>query len=389
MAEKCRATSWRTAFCHPPEKRFSRGAAHSGMFAVRRLAFFAAFWSAVNRGLGPRKLMYFLTAKSTKNSPADAFAYFVPANVRNGRLFAGLQANRPRFLPLLAGPSFHSFGIGPESFAAEREQPTARVPGAGGWQRRPQARADSVLFAEPPQPKRRVFLRRKVLFLLRPLNAGRRLFPRKATCGWFWYFCHQKYRESRDDVAGVLYLFSAKSTDRSLRLVFFAAFWSAKSGAKTDPPTKKAKRRGLTLAPGARLKGGFKGAAQTFIKQASYACAFSRAFVSRLRHRAGIVRRVPRREGCVRDKQEAQKPTIVPKEGGGLGRTKRQQKTRRLPGCKQPAPLKPRRSGGRSQGLGRTKRLKGPAVAGLRRSLPPKDSDTPRARTAECFMYSR
>ena len=120
MAEKCRATSWRTAFCHPPEKRFLRGAAHSGVFAVRRLAFFAAFWSAVNRGLRPRKLMYFLTAKSTKNSPADAFAYFVPSNVRNGRLFAGLQANRPRFLPLLAGTSFHSFGIGPESFAAFR-----------------------------------------------------------------------------------------------------------------------------------------------------------------------------------------------------------------------------------------------------------------------------
>ena len=64
--------------------------------------------------------MYFLAAKSTKNSPADAYAYFVPANVRNGRLFAGLQANRPRFLPLLAGTSFHGFGIGPESFAAER-----------------------------------------------------------------------------------------------------------------------------------------------------------------------------------------------------------------------------------------------------------------------------
>ena len=119
MAEKCRATSWRTAFCHPPEKRFLRGAAHSGVFAVRRLAFFAAFWSAVNRGLRPRKLMYFLTAKSTKNSPADAFAYFVPANVRNGRLFAGLQANRPRFLPLLAGPSFHGSGIGRGSFAAK------------------------------------------------------------------------------------------------------------------------------------------------------------------------------------------------------------------------------------------------------------------------------
>ena len=83
-----------------------------------RLVLFAAFWSAVNRGLRPRRVMYFLTAKSTKNSPADAFAYFVPANVRNGRLFAGLQANRPRFLPLLAGTSFRGSGIGPGPFAA-------------------------------------------------------------------------------------------------------------------------------------------------------------------------------------------------------------------------------------------------------------------------------
>ena len=62
----------------------------------------------------------FFRKKVPKNSSADASAYFVPANVRNGRLFAGLQANRPRFLPLLAGPSFHGSGIGPESFAAER-----------------------------------------------------------------------------------------------------------------------------------------------------------------------------------------------------------------------------------------------------------------------------
>ena len=93
--------------------RRTRGCSQSG-----DLRFFAAFWSAVNRGLGPRKLMYFLTAKSTKNSPADAFAYFVPSNVRNGRLFAGLQANRPRFLPLLAGTSFRGSGIGPGPFAA-------------------------------------------------------------------------------------------------------------------------------------------------------------------------------------------------------------------------------------------------------------------------------
>ena len=55
------------------------------------------------------------------------------------------------------------------SLGAEEEQPTARVPGAGGC---------------------------KGLILLRPLNAGRRLFPRKATCGWFWYFCTQKYHKS-------------------------------------------------------------------------------------------------------------------------------------------------------------------------------------------------
>ena len=57
----------------------------------------------------------------------------------------------------------------------------------------------------------------------------------------------------------------------------------------------------LTLAPGARLKGGFKGrwAAErvisdttlSLLKPASYAGTFSRDFVSRLRHRAGIIRR--------------------------------------------------------------------------------------------------
>ena len=50
--------------------------------------------------------------------------------------------------------------------------------------------------------------------------------------------------------AGYRCLLVAKGSKHSLRLLFFAAFWSAKSGAKTDPPTKKAKRRGLTLAPG-------------------------------------------------------------------------------------------------------------------------------------------
>ena len=169
------------------------------------------------------------------------------------------------------------------SLAAEKEQPTARVPGAGGC---------------------------IVLFLLHPLNAGRRLFPRKRHADGFGTFnfatlvflllarhspqavsaraacvgCHQKYREIRDIVAGVLYLFSAKRYPKTPRQM----------------PSPTSSR--LTLAPGARLKGGFKGrwAAERIIsdttlsllKPASYAGAraFSRAFVSRLRHRAGIVR---------------------------------------------------------------------------------------------------
>ena len=194
MAEKCRATSWRTAFCHPPEKRFSRGAAHSGVFAVRRLAFFAAFWSAVNRGLRPRKLMYFLTAKSTKNSPADAFAYFVPANVRNGRLFAGLQANRPRFLPLLAGTSFLGFGIGPESFAAERggkdafgtsrKHRSLRSPLEAVLNRRILACSGERTTDSPRARSGRLHS----LVLAAPAQRGPEVVPAKATCGWFWRY---------------------------------------------------------------------------------------------------------------------------------------------------------------------------------------------------------
>ena len=127
-----------------------------------------------------------------------------------------------------------------------------------------------------------------------------------------------------------LYLFSAKSTDRSLRLVLFAAFWSAKSGAKTDPPTKKAKRRGLTLAPGARLKGGFKGrwtaervisdTTLSLLKPASYAGAraFSPHLFERLFCQAGVVRRETRREKSAFSlAAEKEQPTArVPGAGG-------------------------------------------------------------------------
>ena len=184
--------------------------------------------------------MYFLTAKSTKNSPADASAYFVPSNVRNGRLFAGLQANRPRFLPLLAGPSFLGFGIGPGSFAAKRggrdasgtsrKHRSLRSPLEAVLNRRIIAcsgtrttavfarKTSLYLFSakstdrslrlasrSPRNAARKVRIlacsgtrttdsprarsgRLHSLVLAAPAQRGPEVVPAKATCGWFWYF---------------------------------------------------------------------------------------------------------------------------------------------------------------------------------------------------------
>ena len=76
-------------------------------------------------------------------------------------------------------------------------------------------------------------------------QSGRLFWRNGFVCG-----CRRQKAELRFFPAGYRCLLVAKDSKHSLRLVFFAAFWSAKSGAKTDPPTKKAKRRGLTLAPG-------------------------------------------------------------------------------------------------------------------------------------------
>ena len=76
-------------------------------------------------------------------------------------------------------------------------------------------------------------------------QSGRLFWRNGFVCG-----CRRQKAELRFSHAGYRCLLVAKGSKHSLRLLFFAAFWSAKSGAKTDPPTKKAKRRGLTLAPG-------------------------------------------------------------------------------------------------------------------------------------------
>ena len=73
-----------------------------------------------------------------------------------------------------------------------------------------------------------------------------------------------------------------KSTEKAATMSrVFCTFFPQKGTQKLPGRCLRIRRAVLTLAPGARLKGGFKGAAQTFIKQASYAGAraFSRDFV--------------------------------------------------------------------------------------------------------------
>ena len=90
----------------------------------------------------------------------------------------------------------------------------------------------------------------------------------------------------------------------------FAAFWSAKSGAKTDPPTKKAKRRGLTLAPG-----DYSRVCKQTVPSAR---AFSPHLFERLFCQAGVVRRETRREKSAFSlAAEKEQPTArVPGAGG-------------------------------------------------------------------------
>ena len=107
----------------------------------------------------------------------------------------------------------------------------------------------------------------------------------------------------------------------------FCTFFPQKGTQKLPGRCLRIQRAVLTLASGARLKGGFKGrwtaervisdTTLSLLKPASYAGAraFSPHLFERLFCQAGVVRRGTRREGCVRNKQEAQKPTIAPGSG--------------------------------------------------------------------------
>ena len=115
-------------------------------------------------------------------------------NAGNGRLFAGLQANRPRFLPLLAGTSFHGSGIGPGSFAAKRggrdasgtsrKHRSLRSPLEAVLNRRILACSGTRTTDSPRARSGRLHS----LVLAAPAQRGPEVVPAKATCGWFWCY---------------------------------------------------------------------------------------------------------------------------------------------------------------------------------------------------------
>ena len=121
-------------------------------------------------------------------------------NAGNGRLIAGLQANRPRFLPLLAGTSFHGSGIGPGSFAAKRggrdasgtsrKHRSLRSPLEAVLNRRILACSGERTTDSPRARSGRLHS----LVLAAPAQRGPEVVPAKATCGWFWVpFATKRY----------------------------------------------------------------------------------------------------------------------------------------------------------------------------------------------------
>ena len=136
-------------------------------------------------------------------------------------------------------------------------------------------------------------------------QSGRLFWRNGFVCG-----CRRQKAELRFSPAGYRCLLMAKGSKHSLRLLLFAAFWSAKSGAKTDPPTKKAERRGLTLAPG-----DYSRVCKQTVPSAR---AFSPHLFERLFCQAGVVRRETRREKSAFSlAAEQEQPTArVPGAGG-------------------------------------------------------------------------
>ena len=153
-------------------------------------------------------------AKSSKSHPTDSDGGVRTPESGVGRLFAGLQANRPRRCRFQ--PSVRFFAIGTKSGIALRKKERRTA----GWRfqeklvdtgfrgalpyinnaayggtinphslltRKKRGRAA----ARPPRGGA------KAPILRAPCSAAARAIPRRTTCGGFWYFWPQKYKKKK------------------------------------------------------------------------------------------------------------------------------------------------------------------------------------------------
>ena len=137
-------------------------------------------------------------AKSSKSHPTDSDAGVRKAESGVGRLFAGLQANRPRRSRFQSSVRFSA--IGTKSGIALRGKKKHTLPKRIYFyhilcrQRRHNKSALSFdAEKEGASCGAPVTGWRIGLILRAPCSAADRTLPRKTTCGGFWYFWPQKY----------------------------------------------------------------------------------------------------------------------------------------------------------------------------------------------------
>ncbi len=178
-------------------------------------------------------------AKSSKSHPTDSDGGVRTPESGVGRLFAGLQANRPRRSRFQ--PSARFSAIGTKSGIAMREKrrrsASLFVLCCRRW-RHHQSALSFDAEKEGASGGASATGWRIGLILHAPCSAADRAIPRKTTCGGFWYFWPQKYTRK-------LFLFlcfsAAKSSKKPLEVLlqlpeklFFLCFSVAKS-SKSHP----------------------------------------------------------------------------------------------------------------------------------------------------------
>ena len=190
-------------------------------------------------------------AKSSKSHPTDSDVGVRTSESGVGRLFAGLQANRPRRCRFQ--PSVRSFAIGTKSGPALRKKERRTA----GW-RFQEKLVDTGFRGALPYIYKQCRLWRhnqsalsfdaekegascgasatgwRIGLILRaPCSAVARAIPRRTTCGGFWYFWPQKYKKKKVcgncDFPEPSQTFSVK-----FRKTFFLCFSVAKS-SKSHP----------------------------------------------------------------------------------------------------------------------------------------------------------